>query len=149
MTEKELLKQLERQLTRNYREVEKALDRKIKRLTADFDKNNKLYLEQIKVGKIDKKTYQKWYKEQVTQAKWCKDMIKEISKDITDANVVASKLINNDVSDVFLYGCLEASKEMEGLFNFEVIDTKQVEQILNDNKRFLPKSKVEIAKDKK
>ena len=44
---------------------------------------------------------------------------------------------------------LNEIKDMEGLFNFEVIDKRQIEQIVKDNKEFLPKSTVNIPKDQK
>ena len=149
MTERELLEQLEKRITKEYKDTESVIRKKIAYFTKDFDADNKLYQSKVKSGQMSEKDYKNWYKQQVLTQKWCTKMSKEISKDITKANVTASKLVNNDVSDVFFYGCLEASKEMQGLFNFEVIDKKQIEQIMKDNKKFLPKSKVDIPKDRK
>lgn len=149
MTERELLEQLEKRITKEYKDTESVISKKIAYFTKDFDADNKLYQSKVKSGQMSEKDYKNWYKQQILTQKWCAKMSKEISKDITEANVTASKLVNNDVSDVFFYGCLEASKEMQGLFNFEVIDKKQIEQIMNDNKKFLPKSKVDIPKDRK
>lgn len=149
MTEKELLKQLEKRITNEYKDTQAVIDKKIAYYTKEFDKDNKLYQKKVKDGEISEKQYKSWYKQQVTTQKWCAKMSKEVAKDLAETNVIASKLVNNNVSDVFFYGCLEASKEMEGLFNFEVIDKKQIEQIMDDNKKFLPKSKVDIPKDQK
>ena len=149
MTERKLLEELENRITKEYKDTESVIRKKIAYFTKDFDADNKLFQSKVKSGQMSEKDYKNWYKQQILTQKWCTKMSKEISKDITEANVTASKLMNNDVSDVFFYGCLEASKEMQGLFNFEVIDKKQIEQIMDDNKKFLPKSKVDIPKDRK
>lgn len=144
-----MLEQLEKKITNEYKDTQTVIDKKIAYYTKEFDKDNRLYQKKVKNGEISEKQYKAWYKQQVTTQKWCAKMSKEVAKDLTKTNVIAYKLVNNNVSDVFFYGCLEASKEMEGLFNFEVIDKKQIEQIMKDNKKFLPKSKVDIPKDQK
>lgn len=149
MTEKELLKQLERELTNEYKDTEAVIKGKIADFTKKFDKENKLYLEKVKKGEIDEKTYKQWYKQQVTSQKWCNDMIKELSEDMTKANAKASDIINGFTSDLYLNGCLEASGEFEDLLGFDLIDRKQIDRLMKENKSLLPKSKVSVPKDEK
>lgn len=149
MTEKELLKQLERELTKEYKDTEAVIKGKIADFTKKFDKENKLYLEKVKNGEIDEKTYKQWYKQQVTSQKWCSDMIKELSEDMTKANMKASDIINGYTSDLYLNGCLEASGEFEDLLGFDLIDRKQIDSLMKENKSLLPKSKVSVPKDEK
>lgn len=149
MTEKELLKQLEQEITKEYKDTESVIKGKIDDFTKGFDKNNKLYLEKVKNGEIDEKTYKQWYKQQVTSQKWCNDMIKELSEDMTKANVKASEIINGYTSDLYLNGCLEASGEFEDLLGFDLIDRKQINSLIKENESLLPKSKVSVPKDEK
>lgn len=149
MTEQELLKQLEQKITKEYKDTEAVIRQKIAYFTKDFDKDNKLYQQQVKDGKITKNEYKNWYKNQIATKKWSQKMSKEIANDITNASVTASRYINNYSSKVFMYGCLEASKELEDYANFEVFDKKQIDRLLNNNERYLPKSKIDIPKDKK
>ena len=62
---------------------------------------------------------------------------------------MASKFINNDTSEIFFQGCLDGAKEINEGGNFDLIDRKQIKQIVDDNQEFLPKSKVNIPKDQK
>lgn len=149
MTEDELLKELEQKLTKEYKDTEAVVRQKIVYFTKEFDKENQLMQKKVKAGEIGKKEYQKWYKDQIITKKWSNKMAKEISKDITSANETASKIINNDTSEVFLFGCQEAKKELGEYFEFEVFDQKQLGKIVQDNQDLLPKSKVDIPKDRK
>lgn len=151
-TEKEILHLLEDRLAREYRDTEIAIREKIAFFTASFEKTNKLYLQQLKDGKIDEKAYLKWYKKQVTTEKWCKNMIAELSNDVTNVNIKASEIINGSTPEMFIQGCIDGSveikKEAKDYPNFDLIDRKQAETLLKDNKDLLPKAKVNIPKDK-
>lgn len=148
-TEREILRQLERKLNKEYKDTLSVVEGKIADFTKNFDKDNKLYLSKLKNGEIDEKTYRNWYKQQVTSSKWCNDMINELSKDMSEANKKASQIINGYTSEIYLKGCVEASGEFEDLLGFDLIDRRQVDRLLKRNKSMLPKSKVQIAKDQK
>ena len=148
MTEKELLKQLEKELNKHYKDTESVLRTKIDDFTKNFDKNNKLQLKLLNDGKISEKEYKTWYKEQVTTAKWSRKMIDELSNDIANANVKASELINRYTSEIYLKGCIEASVEFEDMLGFDLINRKQINRLLNDNKSLLPKVNPSVSKDK-
>lgn len=142
---------LEKRLYNEYRDTEKAIKDKIAVLTASFDETNKLYLKQLKNGQIDEKAYKKWYKKQVTTEKWCNKMLNELSKDVTKTNVKASEIMNGSTPDMFIQGCIDGSVEIKESAkqypNFDLIDRKQAEILLKENKDLLPKAKVNIPKD--
>lgn len=149
MTEQELLKQLEKRLKKEYKDTEAVISEKIAYFTKDFDKDNKLYQQRLKNGEITKQEYRRWYKDQMFNKKWANNMASVIAQDLTDINVTASNIINNDLSQMFMFGCLEASDELKDYSPFDVFDTKQIKQIADNSKRNLPKSRVKIPKDKK
>lgn len=152
-TEQEILQILEKRLYNEYRDTEKAIKEKIAVLTASFEETNKLYLKQLKNGQIDEKAYKKWYKKQVTTEKWCNKMLNELSKDVTRTNVKASEIMNGSTPDMFIQGCIDGSVEIKRTAkqypNFDLIDRKQAEILLKDNKDLLPKAKVNIPKDQR
>ena len=147
-TEQEILRTLEKKLNKEYQDTLKVVQDKIDDFTKDFEKDNKLYLKMLKDGKIDEKAYKKWYKKQVTTAKWCNEMISELSNDMTNANVKASEIINGNTSEMFIQGYLDSSDELEDVYKFDLIDRKQAEILLNENEDLLPQAKVDIPKDK-
>ena len=149
MTEKELLKQLESKLTSEYKDTLSVINQKIADYTKDFDKQNKLYQKKVKTGEISKKEYQKWYRDQVNTAKWCNKMTKELSEDMTKATVKSAEIINGYTADSFALGCIEGSKEIAKDTSFDLIDKKQAEVLLDENKKILPKASPKVKKDKR
>lgn len=149
MTEKEMLRQLEKQLNEEYKDTQDVLKDKIKKLTKEFESANKEELKKLEKGEITRKQYIAWYRDQVVNKEWCNDMIKELSKDMTETNVKASEIINGYTSDVFLKGAEDGMIELNKGVNFDLIDSKQVKGLLEENKPLLPKAKVPISKDQK
>lgn len=148
MTEKQLLKQLEQRLKREYEDTQSVINQKIAYYTKDFSKDNKLYQDKVKSGEISKIEYRKWYREQVTTQRWCNKMRDEIAEDIAKANEKATEIINGNVSEVYLQGCLEASEEIGNeYFGFQLVDRQQAEVLLKDNAKLLPKGKFDPNKD--
>ena len=86
MTEKELLKQLEKRLKKEYKDTEAVINEKIAYFTKDFDKDNKLYQQRLKNGEITKQEYRRWYKDQMFNKKWANNMASVIAQDLTEAN---------------------------------------------------------------
>lgn len=149
MTEQQIMRLLAKRLETEYRDTQSAVKDKIAVLSGSFEKTNKLYQQQVKDGVITKEAYRKWYKQQVTTAKWCNDMIAELSTDVTNANLKAYEIINQNTSEVYIGGALEGGKEIGKYPNFDLVDRKQAEKLLKDNNDLLPKAKLNIPKDQK
>ena len=149
MTEQQIMRLLAKRLETEYKDTQSAVKDKIAVLSGSFEKTNKLYQQQVKDGVITKEAYRKWYKQQVTTAKWCNDMITELSTDVTNANLKAYEIINQNTSEVYIGGALEGGKEIGKYPNFDLVDRKQAEKLLKDNNDLLPKAKLNIPKDQK
>lgn len=149
MTQDKLLKDLEQKLTSEYKDTQSVIRQKIADFTKDFDKNNKLMQNKVKSGEISEKQYRKWYKNEINTAKWCKRMTGELTDDMANATSKASEIINGYTDDAFSLGCLEGNKEIADYTNFDLIDKRQVNTILDDNRRALPKVDPSIPKEKR
>lgn len=147
MTEKELLKNLEQRLTSEYKDTLSVINNRIAYYTKNFDADNKMMQSRVKSGAISKAEYKKWYKNQITTAKWCNDMIAELSNDMTTATVKASEIINGATADSFTLGMIEGSEEIAKDTAFDVINRKQVETLLNEDKDLLPKASPKVKKE--
>lgn len=149
MSQQELLRKLEQRLTSEYKDTEAVIRAKIAYFTEDFDKDNKLHQKMVKDGVMSRQEYKRWYKDQMFAQKWANKMTTAISEDLTNANVTASKIINNNASAMFIDGATEAVKELQDYDPFEVFDTRQIKNIADENAKHLPESRVKIPKDQK
>lgn len=149
MSQQELLRKLEQRLTSEYKDTEAVIRAKIAYFTEDFDKDNKLHQKMVKDGVMSRQEYKRWYKDQMFAQKWANKMTTVISEDLTNANVTASKIINNNASAMFIDGATEAVKELQDYAPFEVFDTRQIKNIADENAKHLPESRVKIPKDQK
>lgn len=149
MSQQELLRKLEQRLTSEYKDTEAVIRAKIAYFTEDFDKDNKLHQKMVKDGVMSRQEYKRWYKDQMFTQKWANKMTTVISEDLTNANVTASKIINNNASAMFIDGATEAVKELQDYDPFEVFDTRQIKSIADENAKHLPESRVKIPKDQK
>lgn len=149
MSQAELLRKLEQRLTSEYKDTEAVIRAKIAYFTEDFDKDNKLHQKMVKDGVMSRQEYKRWYKDQMFTQKWANKMTTVISEDLTNANVTASKIINNNASAMFIDGATEAVKELQDYDPFEVFDTRQIKSIADENAKHLPESRVKIPKDQK
>lgn len=149
MTEQELLKQLEQRISREYKDTEAVIRQKIAYFTKDFDKDNKLHQQMVKDGKMTKTEYKNWYKDQMFAKKWSNKMASEIANDLTNTTETASKIINNNTSQMYLQGIMEASRELEPYDDFNVFDTRQIKRIADKNSKHLPKANPSIPKEER
>ena len=149
MTEQELLKNLEQKLTSEYKDTQSVIRQKIAYYANDFDKDNKQMQKRVLSGEISKKEYQKWYKSEINNARWCNKMASEISDDMANASTKSAEIINGYTDDAFSIGCLDANKEIADYTNFDLIDREQVKTILDENRKALPKANPDIPKEKR
>lgn len=148
MTQDELLEKLERKLNNEYRDTESVIRQKIAYYTKDFDKDNKQMQKRVLSGEISEKEYRAWYKHEVNTANWCKKMTGELTDDMAKASSKASEIINGYTDDAFSIGCLDANKEIADYTSFDLVDKRQVETILDNNRRHLPQVNPNIPKNK-
>ena len=148
MTPDELLEELEKKLNNEYRDTQSVISQKIAYYTKDFDKVNKDMQRRVKSGEISGKEYRAWYKHEINTANWCKKMADELTDDMANATSKASEIINGYTDDAFSLGCIDANKEIADYTNFDLIDKRQVETILDENRRHLPQVNPNIPKDK-
>lgn len=149
MTEQEILKQLEQRIAKEYKDTEAVIRQKIAYFTKEFDKDNKKYQQMVKEGKMTKAEYKNWYKDQMFAKKWSSKMASEIANDLTNTTETASKMINNNTSQMYLQGIMEASKELEPYDNFDVFDIRQIRRIADKNAKHLPKANPSIPKEER
>ena len=142
MTEKELLKQLEKKLNKEYDELDEETKEEIEKFAEKIDKNKK--------DELEKKEYKKYLKKIFITSALGLTLIKKLSRSATDTNVNASKTIYEYMPKAYKIGFDGWIKELnvKYVLNMSLADKKAIEHILKGGK-LLPDPKVDIPKDLK
>lgn len=145
MTEKQLLKQLEKKLEAEYNnldiEAQKEIEEFLEKYETAGSKEKK---------RLSEEEYQKWQKKFILYSTASSALIKKLSQISSKKNEKTAKIINEYMPKAYNTGAREWAKGFNASFakNVKIPDVKAIERASKKN-QLLPKPRVDIPKDLK
>ena len=96
-----LLAELEERIHKEYKQALKEAEKKWTDYLADFEAQDKIEAAKLANGEITKQEYQAWRTRHIAQGKQWKEMRNVIAQDYHNRNLIAAKLANNAMPDVY------------------------------------------------
>lgn len=151
----ERLAQLEKRITRVYKQASKELKATAKDYWESFDVRYQQELKAYHEGKYTEQQFRDWYKAQVARGKHWERMRDNAAERITQANQIAADYINDEMPGIFAFNhnaeiaaAVNAGYASIGM-SFEMYDENTVKWLLKDQPDLLPEAKIDIPKDKR
>ena len=149
----EELKKLERKFRKIYRQAADEMYEKLEIYLNSLAAKDAAMLTKLSNGKITSKQYQAWRAQQILVGEQMETIAADLAKSYTDANIMALKALNADLSDVFAENAnyiMYAAEMVTGEnYAFTLYNQNAVNRLIKDNPQLLPKPRVKIAKDRK
>ena len=149
--DKELMA-LIRRLHLSYRQARIGLYNKITEFFAEFEKQDAEKKALYDSGELSHEDYMKWRMINIAQTKQWKNMLNQLSDDMTKQNEIAASMINDTLPEVYAlnhnFGTYEAEKGSGYDTTYTMYDKFTVKRLLTENEDLLPHPSVPIAKDK-
>lgn len=149
----EELKKLERKFRKIYQQAADEMYEKLEIYLNSLAAKDAAMLTKLSNGKITSKQYQAWRAQQILVGEQMETMAADLAKSCTDANIMALKALNADLSDVFAENAnyiMYAAEMVTGEnYAFTLYNQNAVNRLIKDNPQLLPKPRVKIAKDRK
>ena len=146
------LKKLERELSKIYKQASEEISKKLEEKTAKFQEKIDKKKADLDAGKITKKEYKDWYKNQHEDIKRLTQLNDEIAKDLVNTNKIAAAIINGYTPTVYAlnhnYGLYQIDNITGTTGSWTLYDKNTVEYLLQEDPDLLPKKKVNVPKDK-
>lgn len=147
------LKHLEDKIATHYKQAAKHLEKKTNNYLKKFKKADKEKKKAVKDGTLDNEEYMKWRVNKMLISDWSKDMVAALAKDMSNANQIATRMINNEAVDIYAlnanYGAYEVSEGTGINLSFSLYDHSTVERLMRRNPNIIPKADVDIPKDER
>lgn len=149
----EELQKLERKFRKIYRQAADEMYEKLEIYLNSLAAKDAAMLTKLSNGKITSKQYQAWRAQQILVGEQMETIAADLAKSCTDANIMALKALNADLSDVFAENAnyiMYAAEMVTGEnYAFTLYNQNAVNRLIKDNPQLLPKPRVKIAKDRK
>lgn len=149
----EELKKLERKFRKIYQQAADEMYEKLEIYLNSLAAKDAAMLTKLSNGKITSKQYQAWRAQQILVGEQMETIAADLAKSCTDANIMALKALNADLSDVFAENAnyiMYAAEMVTGEnYAFTLYNQNAVNRLIKDNPQLLPKPRVKIAKDRK
>lgn len=146
-----MLSDLEQRIVDEYRTATKEIEKKITDHLKAFDEKDKKQKEKLKRGEITQEQYKRWRAGQIATGKHWESMRDILATDLSNANQIATNMINEHTLDVYAlnanYGCYEICKGTNLNLSFELYDRNTVKRLLSSNPEIIPKAKLSIPED--
>ena len=146
-----MLKALENKITKEYYKAGKYVSEKFKKYLDQFNEADKKKLNDLKNNIITQSEYSQWRANQILNTRRFKDMLDVLAEDMTNADKIATGIINNHTIDVYAlnrnYGSYEICKATRLDLSFSLYDHKTVERLMRKNPEVIPRAKPDIPKE--
>ena len=149
-TDKEL-KRLERQITKEYSQAAKEVEKKLTDYLEKFAKKDAEMQKKVASGQMSAEEYGKWRVGQMAMGERWKEMQKTLTEDLVNADKIAAGMINDSLpysyANNYNYGTYEVEHGAEIDTSFTLYDHSTVENLMKKDPKIIPKAKVDIPKD--
>lgn len=138
----ELLKKLEKRITREYSQAAKEVQNKLDDYLRRFRIKDETWRSWVKDGTRTKEEYQKWRTGQIMMSQRWEEMRDSIAEDLHNTNLIARNMTHESLADVYAlnhnYGTFEVEKGSQLDTSYTLYDRDTVERLIRDNPNLLP-----------
>ena len=149
-TDKEL-KRLERQITKEYSQAAKEVEKKLTDYLEKFAKKDAEMQKKVASGQMSAEEYGKWRVGQMAMGERWKEMQKTLTEDLVNADKIAAGMINDSLPSAYAlnynYGTYEVEHGARINTSFTLYDHSTVENLLKKDPKIIPQARVDIPKD--
>ena len=147
-----ILTEMERKVHKTYEQAAREMKKKADDYLAFFLKEDAQRAELVKAGKMTAETYKQWRISHIATGRRWYEMAYVLATDMTNANLIASTIINGYMPEVFAVGYNYAlyQGELTGGFqtSFSLYDRDTVMRLIAEEPELLPvESKINIPED--
>lgn len=151
-TDKEL-KRLERQITKEYSQAAKEVEKKLTDYLEKFAKKDAEMQKKVASGQMSAEEYGKWRVGQMAMGERWKEMQKTLTEDLVNADKIAAGMINDSLPSAyalnFNYGTYEVEHGARINTSFTLYDHSTVENLLKKDPKIIPQARIDIPKDQR
>lgn len=148
LTDKEIEK-MELRLSAIYSRAEKELSEKADKYFERFRKRDEKMRKLLDAGKIDRKEYDTWRKNQLMTGRHWTEMKRQAAHRLTQADQEAADYINGRLPSVYALNYNAVSDGLETRlkgYSFELVDANTVKNLATQDKTLLPYKYIDGAK---
>ena len=140
------LKQLQKDLAKEYGAAEKELLAKAEKYMKAFKQADAIEAARLAKGEITQAQYEAWKAAKLQRSEWAKRMANELAKDLTDKDVKAISRMNSITTDAAAEGSMFANFEASRITgkSYTLVSRSALEEAMSGS---LYKKKVNIPKD--
>ena len=140
-----------RRLNVSYRTASISLREKIDKYLEQFEKQDAYYRALYDSGELSHEKFIKWRQTAITDTKAWRDMLEQLTIDMTHQNEIAASIIKDSLPEIYAenhnYGTFEAETGSGFDTTYTLYDKNTVNRLLRGNQELLPQPSVPIAKD--
>lgn len=96
-----LLAKLEKRISSEYKGAYNAAEKKWQAFLSSFEKQDKIEAQRLADGEITKQQYRQWCIRQIANGRQFQEMRDVIAQDLHNANLIAARLANKSMADVY------------------------------------------------
>lgn len=141
-----------RRLHLSYRQASIGLHEKIEKYLDEFEKEDAMYRALYDSGEMSHEAFIKWRRKMITDTRAWRDMLEQLSDDMTHQNQIAASMIDDTLPDVYAlnhnYGTYEAEVGSGYDTTYTLYDKNTVKRLLTEDEDLLPHPRVPVEKDK-
>lgn len=141
--------QLARRLNRVYNRANRELTAKVDSFFAKFEKADAKKRALVDAGKLTEKEYKQWRKGQLMMGKHYKELQKQTSEIMLNADREAARYINGELSSVVKLNYNQVGKDCERAvkgYSFELVDDNTIQNLIKKHKTLLPYKEIDGKK---
>lgn len=148
-----LMKPIEDKIAKEYSRAQAELAKKVEQYFKAFEKKDATWQKWVKSGEKTKEEYRAWRASQMAMGKRWEDMRNTIASDLTNANKIASQIINDSIPDAYALGHNWGTYEVETgskiNTSYTLYNHDSVENLLKDDLQLLPMANPNIPKTRR
>ena len=148
----EMLKQLEKEIKKEYQQAAKEVEQKMNKHLDDFVRKDVAKRQSLAKGLITQKQYNDWRIGQVMMGKRWETMVKDLTTTMNNADKIAAEMMYGHEKDCYAYGRNFGAYEIDiaigaHLRDFTLYDRATVERLLVKNPKMLPNPTERVMKN--
>ena len=132
-----------------YSQAANEMQDRLEKWLADYDRENKQWIEDVKSGVRTKKQYEHWLSNMASDKSWQQGMIDRLSIDAVNADMLCNQAINDEIPTVYAenanYAAFDVDHKIGYDTGFTLYDVDTVRNLITDTPTLLPQ--VDVAKD--
>ena len=138
-------------IAKTYARAAKEIKNKMDSFWAAHKVKSDKMLKDVADGKITKRDYQNWLRNQVFQGDRWKHKLDDMTQAYMEADKKAREMLGDTAKNVFMeagnYQAYQTGIDVNGAVSFDMYDRKTVDKLIRDDPQLLPEWKINEPKD--